>query len=213
MIKAILFDMDGVLLDSRELHFMALNRALHEICGMEISLSEHLSTYDGIPTIVKLKMLEIEKGLPADLHGIIIEKKQHYTVELLTRCCHPNHSHIMMLERLRNEGFELGLCSNSVKQTVELAMRHLGMRACFNFLLSNEDVDNPKPHPEIYQKAFKLLGRQPTECLIVEDSDKGREAAEKSGAHLLMVKGIEQTDYDRISLTIKGIEDNLIFMR
>ena len=75
MIKAILFDMDGVLVDAREWHYEALNRAL-EIFGMKISLDNHLSTFDGLPTRRKLQILGKSRGLPAGLHDFVNELKQ-----------------------------------------------------------------------------------------------------------------------------------------
>ena len=80
MIKLIIFDLDGVLVDARELHYEALNRALGNIDDeFMISREEHLSTYDGLPTTKKLNLLSEEKGLDRSLHQEIWEDKQ-------TRC-------------------------------------------------------------------------------------------------------------------------------
>ena len=68
MIKAVIFDMDGVLIDAREWHYEALNRALR-LFGMEISRTDHLTTFDGLPTRRKLEMLSSTNGLPVELHG------------------------------------------------------------------------------------------------------------------------------------------------
>ena len=77
MIKAVIFDMDGVLIEAKDWHFNALNKAL-SLFGYEISRFEHLTTYDGLPTSRKLEMLTIEHGLPKELHEFI---KTHFGVE------------------------------------------------------------------------------------------------------------------------------------
>ena len=79
-IKAIIFDMDGVLIDAKEWHYEALNKAL-SLFGYEISRYDHLITYDGLPTKDKLKMLSMERGLPEKLHPYINQLKQKYTIE------------------------------------------------------------------------------------------------------------------------------------
>jgi beta-phosphoglucomutase len=80
MISTVIFDMDGVLIDAREWHYEALNKALR-LLGYEITRYEHLSTFDGLPTRKKLQMLTVERGLPAELHTFLNGLKQQYTME------------------------------------------------------------------------------------------------------------------------------------
>ena len=91
-VKAVVFDMDGVLIDAREWHYEALNRALG-LLGYEISRYEHLSSYDGLPTKRKLQMLTVERGLPAELHGFLNSLKQQYTLETVATRCKPVFQH------------------------------------------------------------------------------------------------------------------------
>ena len=86
MIKAILFDMDGVLIDAKDWHYEALNKALG-LFGVGISRYDHLHTFDGLPTKVKLEMLEEQYYLPKELHSFINEVKQKYTQELIEIKC------------------------------------------------------------------------------------------------------------------------------
>lgn len=79
MIKAIVFDMDGVLIEAKDWHYEALNRALR-LFGFEISRYDHLTTFDGLPTKRKLQILSAEHDLPAKLHDFINEMKQQYTM-------------------------------------------------------------------------------------------------------------------------------------
>lgn len=204
-IQAVLFDLDGVLVDATEWHYEALNRALR-LFGFDITRYEHLSSYNGLPTRKKLEMLSVEKGLPAPLHTMLNRLKQVYTRdEILTRC-RPVFEKEYMLHRLKREGYRLACCSNSIRETLELMIRQSGVEACFELLLSNEDVTTPKPHPEVYLTAMARLGLSPDAVLIVEDAPHGLEAARRAGAHVCQVGGFAEVDYVRVRAAIDRAE-------
>lgn len=193
-IKAVVFDMDGVLVDAKEWHYEALNRAL-ALFGFSISRYDHLVTYDGLPTKKKLEMLTIERGLPRGLHNFINELKQIYTMEIVHQKCKPVFYHEYALSRLKAEGYKLAVASNSIKQTVELMMEKSNLARYLDLMLSNQDVSKPKPDPEIYNVAIEKLGLTPAECLIVEDNQHGIKAAQASGAHVMIVASVEDVNY------------------
>jgi beta-phosphoglucomutase len=205
-IKAVIFDMDGVLIDAKEWHYEALNKAL-SLIGYSISRYDHLVTYDGLPTKRKLEMLSIERGLPSSLHSFINEMKQIYTIEMIHQYCRPKFFHEYALAKLRSEGYCLAVASNSIRQTVDLMMEKSNLKQYLDFSLSNEDIQYPKPDPEIYEKAIKKLGLQPQETLIVEDNQNGIKAANASGGNLLVVNYVEDVNYQNIKGMIKKIED------
>ena len=171
-IKAVLFDMDGVLIDAREWHYEALNRAL-ALLGYEITRYEHLTTFDGLPTARKLQMLTVERGLPAELHAFINSLKQQYTLELVATRCKPVFHHQFALARLKGAGYRLGVASNSVRRTVEEMMERSDLMRYLDVMISNEDVSRPKPDPEMYLVAMEHLGVTPEETVIVEDNENG----------------------------------------
>ena len=121
MIKAIVFDMDGVLIEAKDWHYEALNRALR-LFGFEISRYDHLTTFDGLPTKRKLQILSAEHDLPARLHDFINEMKQQYTMELVNALCKPRFNHEYALSRLRARGYRLAVASNSIRSTIEVMM-------------------------------------------------------------------------------------------
>ena len=196
--------MDGVLIDAKEWHYEALNKALG-LFGMEISRYDHLVTYDGLPTKKKLEMLSRERGLPKGLHSFINEMKQQYTMEIIYAKCKPLFFHQYALSRLKSEGFRLAVCSNSIRNTIEIMMQKASLMDYLEFFLSNQDVTHAKPHPEIYTKAIERLGLSPQECLIVEDNDNGIKAALASNAHLLQVFQVEDVTYETIKARIAEI--------
>jgi beta-phosphoglucomutase len=203
-IKAVIFDMDGVLIDAKEWHYESLNKAL-ALFGAEISRYDHLVTFDGLPTKKKLEMLSLEGGFPKKLHDFVNALKQQYTMEIVYAKCKPNFQHQYALARLKNENYKMAVCSNSVKATIEIMMQKADLMNYLNFIISNEDVQKSKPHPEMYVKAIQKLQLSPKECLVVEDNENGIKAALAAGAHLLKVENTGDVHYYNIINKINQI--------
>lgn len=204
-IKAVLFDMDGVLIDAKDWHYAALNDAL-DLFGMAISRDEHLAIYDGLPTRKKLEILGRIRGLSTKLHSFVNEVKQKRTMELVATRCTPIFHHQYALSHLKRDGLLLAVCSNSIRATVAAMMERSALAKYLDLYLSNEDVSRPKPDPEIYNTAIAQFGIKPSECLIVEDNDHGLQAARASGAHVMAVSSVFDVTYDRISREITEAE-------
>jgi beta-phosphoglucomutase len=206
MIKAVLFDMDGVLIEAKDWHYDALNRALN-IFGYNISKESHLSTFDGLPTRKKLEILSQSKGFPYGLHEFINELKQSYTLEISHQKCKPTFNHQFALSRLKKDGYKIAVCSNSVRSSVEEMMKLSGLEDYIDLMISNEDVENGKPDPEMYLKAMKELNIEPYECIILEDNDHGIQAALASKGNLMKIGIPDDVTYQNIMSSIKDIEE------
>jgi HAD superfamily hydrolase (TIGR01509 family) len=204
-IKAIVFDMDGVLVDAKEWHYEALNRAL-ALFGFVIGRQDHLATFDGLPTNKKLEILSRDFGFPQGLHRFVNELKQQYTLELISTQCRPEFIHEYALSKLRSEGYILGVASNSIRRTVETMMERAALTQYLDFMLSNQDITRPKPDPEIYLAAMGRAGVAPNECLVLEDNHHGIEAATGAGAHVLRVSSVADVNYSRIRSFIDALE-------
>lgn len=204
-IKAVIFDMDGVLIDAKDWHYEALNKAL-AIFGLTISRHDHLVTFDGLSTGQKLKMLSKTYVLPDSLHGFINEMKQQYTMDITHQLCKPVFHHQYALAKLKENGYQLAVASNSIRNTVKVMMEKSALMDYLEFYLSNQDVSKGKPDPEIYNLAIQKLGLRPDECVIVEDNDNGIKAAKASGAHVLKVETIHDVNFDNITDFIKEVE-------
>lgn len=205
MIRAVIFDMDGVLIDARDWHYEALNTAL-EIFGYSISQDEHIKRFDGLPTSTKLNILSEERGLPRELHPIINRLKQSYTVDEVILKCRPKFNHEYLLARLKTEGFGLSVASNSIRSTVELMMQRSNLLQHLDFYLSNEDVREAKPSPEIYLKAIDNHGVSPDEVLVVEDNEHGVRSATEAGAHVMVVSDPGEVTYWNIMTKLQEIQ-------
>lgn len=204
-IKAVIFDMDGVLIEAKDWHYEALNRAL-ELFGYTISRMDHLTTFDGLPTKKKLEMLSLERGLPRGLHSFLNDLKQLYTTEITHQKCKPLFPHEYALSKLKGMGYKLAVASNSIRATVELMMEKSNLRQYLDLLVSNQDVKNSKPDPEMYLTAASKLGVVPAQCLVVEDNPNGIKAAEAAGASVMVVHGVEDVNLANILAAVRRAE-------
>lgn len=174
--KAILFDADGVMFDARHIHYEALNLALKDY-GFYISYEDHIARFDGKTTRTKLHMLTQEQNLEPDLYDEIFGAKQQYTNALFETELHIDPTKIELLQRLKDEGYLVAICSNAIRESVKTMSTKIGIIDMLDLYLGNEDADNPKPAPDIYLEGAKRLGVDIQECVIVEDSEVGMEAA------------------------------------
>lgn len=205
MIKAVLFDMDGVLVDAKPWHYESLNMAL-EKCGFSpISLDEHLSLYDGLPTKKKIEKLALKDPKIMASYKDIESLKQQFTIEVARKNLKPQRYLTETVLKLKQEGYKMAVCSNSIANTVNLFMELAGIKQYFDFLLSNQDVKNPKPHPEIYSTAIARFNLSPKQCLILEDNIHGLEAARASGANVMQISDVLEVNYENIVKTISKI--------
>ena len=201
MIKLVLFDLDGVLIDAKKIHYEALNEALGE--QYAISEKEHTNTYDGRKTFEKLKLLTEQKGLPTTLHNEIYDKKQSITMEKIS-ALEPIEEITKLFQELEQQKYLIGVCSNSIRRTVLTALAKTQLMEYCSVIISNEDVKNSKPHPEMYWKAMSMMSVLPEETLIVEDSPPGLLAAERSRANYIRVDNPYVVTREKIFSNLKG---------
>lgn len=175
-IRAVLFDMDGVLVDAQETHRQALRDAC-KLHGVVIPRAKERSL-EGRPTRVKLKML----GCSDELAAVVERDKQQFTLKLAAFYEHDPERE-GLLARLRDRGVWTGCVTNSIRKTTEAFLHRAGLlEGLGGAVVTNEDVMNPKPAADCYFKAMLFLGVKPEETVIFEDSPVGLVAARSSGA-------------------------------
>lgn len=192
-IKAILFDLDGVLVNMPDGHYEALNQSL-ELFGTRINEEEHHTYFNGLPSKKKIEELERQGRLPAGLRDFINDVKQKHTKSIIPKYCVPDYSKIILLGHLKRNGYKLACCSNSIKETLHLMLKSAHLFDHFDLIIGNDEVSQPKPHPEIYTTAFTRLGVAPHECIIVEDSPHGIASAKASGATVYEVRNVDDVN-------------------
>ena len=186
MVKLVIFDLDGVLIDSKEYHFEALNLALGKT--YKISRKEHLAEYDGLPTIAKLNLLSEKKGLSKNQFDHIWKEKQKNTLKIFNESINKDYELLQYFKQLVDEGYKIAVASNSIRNTVKIILLRLGLLEFVDIYVSNEDVVRNKPYPEMYWKCMMALGALPQDTVIIEDSVVGRKGALDSKCHMIPVE-------------------------
>ena len=206
MIKLIIFDLDGVLFSSKDLHYLSLNEALDFFGFEKIPYQDHLQNFDGLSTKQKLQKLGVKEKIQE-----IYLKKQELTSIFLEKEVHENQNLISIFQKLKKRGYVIHVASNAVRYTVELVLFKLGILKYVDFLCSNQDVVQKKPHPEIYLRCMLKASVGPKETLVLEDSYVGREGVFNSGAHLCEVNSPEDVSFEYILMKIQkanGVKKN-----
>ena len=209
MTKLIIFDLDGVLVDAKQIHYDTLNQALKEVGEQYvITEAEHLSTYDGLKTTQKLELLTKNKGLHPEFYDSIWHKKQYLTIEAISQL-QPDLQKIELFKELRDRGYKLACASNSIRRSVLVMLAKIGIIEYMDLIISNEDVKNSKPHPEMYWKVMSMMGYLPEETLIVEDSPHGLLAASRSRANVLRVDSPKDLVISKIISKLDETKNNM----
>jgi len=196
-IRAILFDLDGVLVDATEIHYRALNRALRETCGFEIDHSEHDLKFNGLPTKTKLSLLIKQKRVLDNQLDKIYQVKQRYTFDEIITANLYNSDKIRMVMELKKK-YILGVVTNCSKGTAMEMLRKLTLSESpshfFSTIITNDSVRFNKPHPEGYIKAMINIRSYPEETLILEDNENGIVAAHATGANVIKVDDVNEVN-------------------
>jgi HAD superfamily hydrolase (TIGR01509 family) len=205
MIKAIFFDLDGVLFDGRIFHRDLFLITVKEF-GIKVVDEEYHDTYlDGLSTRQKIDIL-IQKSLLSEKHRLdFFDMKQNLTEIALCSDPKPNQYLISILQTLKLKGFILVCLSNSVTTTVKKSLYLTGIHDLFDLVFGNEICPHPKPSPEPYLTAFKKMGVDSTEVLILEDSIHGRTSAYGSGAHVLPIVDPMDVSLEKILNAIERV--------
>lgn len=212
-IRCIIFDLDGVLVDTKTTHYLSLNLALESVEGGKyvISLDDHLRFYDGLPTLKKLQILTEKAGLPKSHYEKIRELKQIHTLEILQNDIKFSSKVYDIISQLKNEGYYLCVASNSVRQTVNICLKNLAIENLIDAVFSNEDVLQEKPNAEIYLRCMISGSFSPRETLVIEDSQIGRLGVYNSGANLCPVTNPDNLTLEKIKNSISEI--NLVSVK
>lgn len=210
-IKLIISDLDGVILDFKEIHFEALNMALESFDKkFVISYEDHVKTFDGLSTKKKLSLLSNMRGFPIDKVDYVNDLKQKFTTELISKFDNINYEIKNVVKKLKDDGYSFYVASNAVLNTIELGLKKLGIYDLVDGIYSNENVSSPKPNPEIYLRCMVDASVSPHETLIIEDSRYGREAATLSGANVCGIDNSFGFTYDMIKSFIDNITTNSV---
>ena len=206
MIQAIVFDLDGVLIDSNYIQYETFLKAVQHINKDIIySYDEHERLFSSLTTRNKLKILIKQDLLNETDVETIYKKKQELTKEAF-ELLNEDVKLVSLFQKLVKDKYRLFCCSNNNKMIVNLILNKLGIYDYFEFVLTNSDVKEHKPSPEIYNTVMNRTNLLPKEVLILEDSKIGLTAAYRSGAYVLEVKNVSDVNYYNIKNSVYHLE-------
>lgn len=181
MIKAIIFDMDGVIVDSEPLHYKVFMEYTKSKFGLSIS-DEEYSTFIGTTNHHIYSTLKQKYGIEGDLEFIIKEYENKCLDFLLcSKTERPIQGVDILVKNLHKNKIKLGLASSSPKKSINAILELFDLHQFFDVLVSGQEVEHSKPAPDIFLRAAELLGFSPKECLVFEDSHNGVVAAKTAG--------------------------------
>jgi len=179
MVKAVIFDMDGVIIDSEPIHFESDKMTMRDF-GYEITCEE-LNNYVGRSNSIMWAELREKYSISSSLKELL--QKQMYYKKLLfgnrqLKCIEGIES---LLNGLKNLDIKIGLASSSPREFIELILKTLGVFEYFEVVISGEEVVRSKPAPDIFLRVAELLKEHPSNCIVIEDSEHGVKAAKIAG--------------------------------
>lgn len=194
MIKTLAFDLDGTLVETKDIHYHALNDAIEWSVGgsFRIDYKDHLTNYDGLSTKRKLEKLGQKYPQLIKFFPTIEKNKQKITIDLLKKI-ESNPKWIDLFKRLF-EKYQIAVVSNAIRSTIDVTLYQLGIRSYVHRIISNQDGVRNKPSPDMYLLACLLTECDPSEMLVVEDSKVGREAGLRAGCKVMSVKNPDWTE-------------------
>ena len=204
MIRALLFDLDGVLCDLMSLHEEAFLAAVRVEGHVDLGTIEHQAHYAGRSTKQKLQMLVDIALITPEQVSKIAECKQRLTQSYLELWCTVNTQRVTLLQHLSGADYKLGCVTNCTKMTAyEVLRRTLLLPFVEGCIITNEDVKEPKPSPEPYTRACGLLEVTPAEALVFEDHKVGLESAFKAGCYVKQVHTFPELTVDFVWASIE----------
>jgi len=197
-LELVIFDLDGVLVDACEWHRIALNEALKEVCGYEIPLKEHYTTFNGLPSKIKLKQLIARDILDENDYEKTYTLKQEKTIDIIKEHCKIGDDKIDLMKWLHEQSIIVACFTNSIRETAYLMLENTGIIDELNYILTNQDVENAKPDPEGYNRVLHYFDVAKENAMIVEDSPKGLRAAYASGCKVLKVENATHVNIENL---------------
>lgn len=214
MKNAVIFDMDGVLVDNRDIHIEAFQTLFRKL-NLEVSYEQLLMSFGK----VNLQIFEdiFGKGTftVEQIEQMGLEKENIYR-EIFAEKIEPAPGLIEFLHGLKGKGAKIAVGSSGPRVNVEFVLEKCGIAAYFDAIADGDMISKGKPDPEVFLLAAKLLDKNPEECIVFEDAPVGIEAAKRAGMNVIAMETtftkerLEGTGYDRIVKTFREVNSSIL---
>lgn len=193
MIRAILFDMDGTLIDSEPNYRIADQKFLKDF-GIELP-EELWDSFIGIGSEKMIEQVKREYGLEGETEELL-EIKDRYFHEIASERTAVFPATVRLLDELKHRGFPCAIATGSSKRTLRFSLEATGLLDRFEATVSSEEVAHGKPDPDVFLEAARRVGVEPGECLVLEDSRSGIEAALSAGMRVVALPSVSSLKDD-----------------
>ena len=208
MLKGIIFDMDGVLINSEPFHFQVWKETLKRR-GIHIEYDIYKLCIGSTISFL-MNLLHEHYGISRNDESLIKEMKEIKEEMIEKQGYPPLIPHVKnFLHRLSESGYDMAVASSSPLEYIEAVTSHWEIRKYFRHLVSGESVKNPKPAPDVFMKTADFMGIAPKECLVVEDSQNGCKAAKAADMTCMAFYNPDsgKQDLSLASVVVEGFEE------
>lgn len=203
--RAVVFDMDGLMIDSEKIYWEAGRQVAREY-GKEVS-DQTLGRMMGRKPLESVALFAGELGL-SEPPEVLLEQREAKVMRVLERGVEPMPGLMEVLPVLSQQ-FKLGIATSARRYIVDVIMRHLPVEKFFAVIQTSDDVTNGKPNPEIYLKALGKLGVSPLDSFVLEDSSNGALAGKRAGAYAIAVPSqyTREQDFSFVDYVARDLSD------
>ena len=199
MVKAVIFDFDGLLVDTEVIAYQIYKEILNEF-GYEFSIEEYAQTYSGKTEIKNVTQLIKQYRLPWTLEEGI-QKVLRIEKRLLARGAALKGGAMDLLPFLKENGYKIALATSSKADRALSILNEHGITNYFGEFVFAEDIQKGKPDPEVFLKACEKLGERPEDCLVLEDSEAGIQAANAADIPVICIPDMKKPDQQLLDRT------------
>ena len=204
-VKAVLFDMDGVLCDSEPIHVEAY-REMFKSHGVILNKKDTADIFGKLDEHIIADICK-KRRLHCDVYAMGREKRDIIPA-LLRKLPMPVYSYVKPFVVFAKKHAKIGLATSSSRKELEITLQRIRLRKTFKATLGKEDVHTHKPSPEIYRKLAAKLRVKPSECIVIEDSVTGVEAAKRAGIFCVAVlNSFPASKLKKADLIVKNLND------
>ncbi|MBN2626041.1 MAG: HAD family phosphatase [Spirochaetales bacterium] len=204
MIETVIFDMDGVLIDSEPIH-QRVNQAFFNKLGTPVTMDFYQKNFIGLPVEQMLIYLKKEYSLSETVPSMLAECGRLLFEDFERSELVPAAGAKELLASLKEQGYNLAVGSSSSSELIRLIVRKLGLESYFDHLVSGYEVERGKPHPDLFLKIAGIFGSEPSRCAVIEDSSLGLEAAWNAGMKAVGVNNpASNQNMARAAVTVTG---------